>query len=115
MLTIKDKGILLYIISHCKRVLLKVDGLVKEDFLKNDDAKEIVCFNILQIGELAKSLSNDFLTNHKKVPWSKIKGIRDKIVHGYGTIEFDWIWKTATEDVKPLKDYCVQILEENNN
>ena len=113
MLAIKDKGILLNIESHCERVLSKIDGLTKESFLENDDAKEIVCFNILQIGELAKSLSVDFLSNHKKIPWQKIKGIRNKIVHGYGTIEFDRIWQTATEDIKPLNDYCIKILEED--
>ena len=113
MLTAKEKGILLNIMSHCERILTKVRDLTKESFLTNDDAKEIVCFNILQIGELAKSLSNDFLLNHNDVPWPNVKGIRDRIVHGYGTIRFDVIWQTVIEDVKPLNDYCAQIIKED--
>ena len=113
MLTTKEKGILLNIVSHCERILLKIDGLTKEDFLKNDDAKEIVCFNILQIGELAKSLSDVFLLNYNDIPWPSVKGIRDRIVHGYGTIKFDIIWKTVIEDVRPLKDYCTKIIEDD--
>lgn len=113
MLTDREKGILLYIISHCNRILMKVDGLTKEAFLENDDAKEIVCFNILQIGELAKSLSDIFLLKYNEIPWPNIKGIRNRIVHGYGTIKFETIWKTSMQNVKPLKDYCIKILKED--
>ena len=77
------------------------------------DVRDIVCFNILQIGELAKHLPSSFIDNHSGVPWKNIKGMRDWVVHGYGTIDFDTIWKTAVEDIKPLREYCESILETN--
>ena len=33
------------------------------------------------------------------VPWKQIKGMRDKIAHGYGVIDLDRVWDTALLDV----------------
>lgn len=47
------------------------------------------------------------------MPWKNIKGMRDRVVHGYGTIKMEEVWKTAVRDIKPLREYCEKILEEN--
>ena len=52
-------------------------------------SKEIVSFNVLQIGKLVKTLSPEFLSKYDKMPWKDIKGMRDIIGHGYGTIEWN--------------------------
>ena len=114
MLTIKEKGTLLIIIKHCHRIEEKIEGVSFEAFLNNEDVKEIISFNILQIGELAKNLSPEFLRQHPNSPWKSIKGMRDVVAHGYGMVRFDRIWETASEEVKPLREYCEQIIKENS-
>jgi len=114
MLVKKEIGILLYIIKHCNRVIDKVKGIKKEDFFSNEDIKEIVCFNVLQIGELVKSLPEDLLSKYNEMPWKSIKGMRDWVAHGYGTIDLEKVWNTATEDIMPLKEYCEHIISELN-
>ncbi len=114
MLSTKEKGIMLYIIKHCSRVESKIDNVSYETFLANEDIKEIVCFNVLQIGELVKNLSPEFLKRYSKMPWKDIKGMRDYLAHGYGTIDVEQIYKTATRDIRLLRIYCEQIIKENN-
>ena len=109
----KDNGVLHSIIAHCERIETKTLNVKKETFLKNDDLIEIVCFNIFQIGELVKKLSKNITTKYQGVPWTKIAGMRDRIGHGYGTINFSKVWVTVKEDIKPLKEYCEKILSEN--
>ena len=104
---------MLNIISHCERIEEKILDISKQDFEKSKDTQEIVCFNIFQIGELAKNLSIDFILQHNGVPWNQIKGMRNKIGHGYGTIEMDRVWDTAINDIKPLREYCQQIVNDN--
>ena len=113
MLTVKEKGILLYIIDYCKRIETKIVGATRETFDDDIDITEIVCFNILQIGELAKRLNDDFITKYNGVPWKNIKGMRDKVAHEYGTIDLDQVWNAATNDIKPLREYCEKIINEN--
>jgi len=115
MLSVKEKGIMLYIIKHCYRVESKIDNVSYETFLANEDIKEIVCFNILQIGELVKNLSPEFLKQYSKIPWKDIKGMKDYLAHGYGTIDVKQIYNTATSDIKILRVYCEQIINKKNS
>ena len=114
MLTIKEQGLLIYIIEHCKRIEEKTINATRETLDENKDIEEIVCFNILQIGELAKGFGISFLTKHNGAPWKTIKGMRDVVAHGYGTINLDKVWKVVSEEIKPLREYCESILESDN-
>lgn len=60
-----------------------------------------------------KNFSPEFLKQYNGVPWQQIKGMRDKVAHGYGTIDMDRVWFTALEDINPLLSYCQQILADN--
>ena len=106
-----DVGILTNIIEHCVRIeetLQKVSSL--EEFSTNRDVQDILCFNILQIGELANHLSSKFMTDYKTIPWRKTIAMRNIIVHGYGTIKMKRVWETATQDIEPLHQYCEELL-----
>ena len=111
MLGVKDKGILLQIIKRCNRVIEKVSNISETDFSLNDDAKEVVCFNLFQIGELANGLSVEFIKEYNKIPWKQIIGMRNRIVHGYDTINLEIVWNTAIESIPELKSYCNKILD----
>jgi uncharacterized protein with HEPN domain len=114
MLTVKEKGIMLYIIKHCNRIEDKIKGMPFEKFMSDEDVKEIISFNVLQIGELAKNLSPEFLKQYPNMPWKEIKGMRDWVANGYGTIDLEEVWKTATNDIKSLREYCEEIISENS-
>ena len=111
MLKAKEIGILKTIIKHCNRINNKLKKVKQSDFIKNDDLIEIVSFNILQIGELAKKFDSDFIKKYPDVPWKKIKGMRDKVAHGYGSIDLNKVWVTANKDIDELLDYCEKILK----
>ena len=88
-------------------------GLTREDLDTNEDVLQIICFNILQIGELPKNFEPAFIKEYSKVPWRQIKGMRDKVAHGYGSIDKDRVWRTALNDINPLLSYCQEILDLN--
>ena len=110
MLGVKDKGILLQIIKRCNRVVEIVSNISVTDFSLNDDIKEVVCFNLFQIGELANGLSIEFIKEYNKIPWKQIIGMRNRIVHGYDTINLEIVWSTSIESIPELKSYCKEIL-----
>ena len=110
MLGVRDTGILLQIIKRCNRVIEKVANLSETEFSLNEDIKEVVCFNLFQIGELANGLSAEFIKEFNKIPWKQIVGMRNRIVHGYDTINMEIVRSTAIESIPELKSYCKEIL-----
>lgn len=110
MVNIRDKGVLLQIIKRSERILSKIKNITFEDFNIDEDLKEVVCFNLFQIGELANNLSLEFIEKYNKIPWKQIIGMRNRIVHGYDTIDIEIVWNTSLESVLELKKYCIEIL-----
>ena len=51
--------------------------------------------------------------NYNEIPWKQIIGMRNKIVHGYATVEFDIVWDTAKDSVPQLNSYCKKVLSDN--
>jgi len=77
------------------------------DFLEfSNDAKTIAAcvFNLSQIGELASKLENDFVENTGHIPWRKIKGMRNRIVHDYEGVQLNIIWDVLVDFIPELID-----------
>lgn len=67
---------------------------------------------ILQIGELSKMLSTDFLNQSTKIPWKMIMRMRDIVAHHYGSLDYDIVWNTSVSDIPKLKLEIEEILKE---
>ena len=66
-----------------------------------------VAFAVLQIGELTGGLSSQFRSStESQIQWGAIKGMRNIIVHGYGNVDLDVLWETATVNNPELKAFC---------
>lgn len=89
----------------------KVSDITEIEFSPNDDIKEVICFNLFQIGELANGLSIEFIKEYNKIPWKQIIGMRNRIVHGYDIINLEIVWNTANESISKLIEYCKDILK----
>jgi uncharacterized protein with HEPN domain len=62
------------------------------------------------IGEAARGLSPAYREVHSGIVWTKIIGMRDRLIHGYFDINLDVVWKTVTEDLPPLITQLEKIL-----
>lgn len=70
---------------------------------------------ILQIGELAGSLSEAYRARTSEtIPWSNIKGMRNIVVHNYGSVDEGLLWETAMKDIPVLLAFCNAELERMN-
>lgn len=81
-----------------------------EEFCINEDIQDIVSFNIFQIGELVKKLPDSFIMEHPYKEWKQIKGMRDRIAHGYDSVDLEIIYLTAKKDIDPLIDFCLDLI-----
>jgi uncharacterized protein with HEPN domain len=64
---------------------------------------------LLQIGEISNNLSDEFLTAHKDIPWKQVIGLRNRVVHGYGMLDKEVIWKTVNIDIPIFYEKCKEI------
>lgn len=113
MLSKKNIGSLKNIVGRCDRIEEILGDISLDEFMINEDKLELVSFNLLQIGEIVGKLDEDFYNKYRKIPWIQIKSMRNRIAHGYDSIDVDIVWQTAKDDCHELKKYCLKILNEN--
>jgi len=62
------------------------------------------------IGEAVKRLSEEFRAQHPEIPWARIAGMRDKLIHQYDAVDLDEVWKTVTKDIAPLISFVEPLI-----
>ncbi len=113
MLKIKDQGILEAIVRHCDSIERIKTNLSRDELDQDEDRRDLLCFHILQIGELVNHVTEEFKNSNNSMPWQKIVSMRNKVAHGYDTVDNDKVWDTVNNDINSLRKYCLKTLEES--
>ncbi len=101
-----------HMLDEITKIENSVKGLSKADFKRDVDVQDAMIRRIEIIGEAAKNLSSGFRIKHKEVPWSKITGTRDKLIHHYFGVDLDLTWEIVKKDLPVLKKKIESILLE---
>ena len=86
-----------------------VKGYNFEKFQKDDKTVSACVFCLSQIGEAVSKLSDEFVTAHKDIPWHKIKGLRNRIVHDYEGVKLTTVWEVLVDFLPTLAEYVSKI------
>lgn len=83
-----------------------------EEFCSDNKTIDATIFNISQIGELVKNISEEMMNKYSNIEWNMIKGLRNRIIHDYEGISLKSIWYILENDIKELKVEVQRIIEE---
>ncbi len=99
----KDDAVYIgHMLDTSRSILSKVAGKSRSDFDADEILRLALAHLIQTLGESARRLSPEFQQAHPEVPWSNIIGMRHKVVHDYIDVNYDVVWRVATERLRPL-------------
>ena len=111
MSTQRDPLFLVEMIDAAERIM----GLVGERTAAELDADELrrhaILWNLTVLGEAATQLSDDLKADHPEVVWSDPIRLRNRLVHGYWSIEMQVVVATAADDLRPLTEQLRAVVE----
>ena len=64
------------------------------------------------IGEAANSVSPEVQLAHPSVPWRKLTGLRNRLIHGYFNVNLDILWDTIRGELPELIRSLEQVLQD---
>lgn len=112
----KDKQILEHMIRYCEEIRLAQErfGKDRETFYNDFVYYNSCCMSLMQMGELANRLSEEFKEANKAIPWKQIRGIRNIFAHEYAMADKGVVYDTLVENVPELALMLKAILERNS-
>lgn len=106
----RDPSYLTDILEAARLIRSFVEGVSKERFDESPLIQSAVIRQMEIIGEATKRLSEPFRAAHPNVPWKKISGMRDILIHAYDHVDLDEVWNAAQTSIPELIERITPLL-----
>lgn len=106
----RDRQLLRKIASEIAYLESLVGGVSLDDFLADETVERAAAMTAINIGELAKRLSDDFYAENPSSELRMAAKTRDVYAHGYFTLSFATVYKTAIDDYPRVREWIESVL-----
>lgn len=100
------------IVESISKIERYTEGLNFEKFQNNEMVIDAVLRNLEVIGEAARRIPDEVRNKHKDIPWKRMIGLRNIVIHEYFGVDLSIIWKIATENLPQTKSLISGLLKD---
>jgi uncharacterized protein with HEPN domain len=104
-----------HILEAIEKIDRYTDDITVHEFVDNELIQDAVIRNFEIIGEASKNVSNEFREKYTSIPWKKMSGMRDILIHDYLGIDLYSVWETIEKDLPNLKIEILKILNQSDS
>jgi uncharacterized protein with HEPN domain len=80
------------------------------DTFSNDKKTINAVIRSLEVmGEAATKIPSDIRDKYPDIPWRRMAGMRNKLIHEYFGVDLEIVWTVCTEEIPPLKPFITQL------
>ena len=115
MKELRTEDYLEHIANSSEDILSFTIGFTLERFKADLRTQKAVVMSIIEIGEAATKIAAsdpDFVAQHDGLPWPQMRGMRNRIAHGYFDIDLDIVWQTVVSAIPTLNQQAEALLDE---
>lgn len=87
----------------CDRITIFISGMDFDGFAKDQRTIRAVLYDLVILGEAAKSVSEATRARFPGIPWRQVTGMKDIAAHQYHGIMVDLVWDTASTRVPAVR------------
>jgi uncharacterized protein with HEPN domain len=103
------------ILDNAEKARRFVQGVEFTAFREDEQKLYAVVRALEVIGEAARPIPKGTRSKYPAVPWSKITGMRDKIIHDYFGVDLEVVWNTVHRDLPGLRESVTKMLAEEQS
>ena len=98
------------IVTDLQFIIYHTQNISKEELKQNEVLLDSVMFRLIQVSENSSRLTDAFKSRYNEIPWTAIKGMRNRIVHEYGDVDLSVIYDTITGDILAIVDVLSDLI-----
>lgn len=91
-----------------------VAGMTYEQFAADEKTVFAVIRALEIIGEATKKVPQAVRNRHPEIPWKRMAGMRDRVIHGYRGVDLAIVWETATRTIPELIPRIARVLSDES-
>ena len=100
-----------HMLDHAREAVEMIRDRSRDD-LERDRMLSLALVRLMEIvGEAASRVPDDLRSRHPHVPWRDVSDLRNRLIHGYDTVNFDILWTIVRDDLPPLVEQLESILK----
>ncbi len=84
----------------------------EEDFLNNRQLQDAVIRRFEIVGEATKQIPDSFRNKYPEIPWRKMAGLRDVLIHNYSGVSIGRVWKMIMNDLNKTEKSISEIINQ---
>ncbi len=87
-------------------------GLDFDSFARDRKTINAVVRSLEVMGEAAKKIPIEVQENYPEIPWKRMTGMRDKLIHEYSGVDLEIVWGVVNTELPPLKPFFHRMLRD---
>ncbi|HPQ53771.1 MAG TPA: DUF86 domain-containing protein [Spirochaetota bacterium] len=103
------------ILDSIKDIESFVNDITCEQFIDDHLRRNAVVRSLEVIGEAAKKIPDTLRERYSDIPWKRMAGMRDKLIHGYFGVDWASVWETATIRIPEIQSLIEKMLQEESD
>ena len=108
----RDRVRLDHMLEHAREAIALTRGKTRAD-PERDRVLNLALVRLLEIvGEAAGRVSEENRALHPEIPWPQIVSLRNRLIHGYDSVDLDILWQIIEHDLPPLITALETILDQ---
>lgn len=91
-----------------------VEGVEEAAFLTDQEKQDAVVRRLEILGEAAGRVDESIRERFIDIPWREAIGIRNRVIHGYESVDAKIVWDTTQNDLPPLINLLKDMLAQKD-
>lgn len=90
-----------------------IGTMSRDEFLQDRRTQQAVVMSLIIIGEAASKIINawpEIKDTHPDIPWGAMRGMRNRIAHGYFAVDYGMVWDTVRHALPSLEQQLNSLL-----